>query len=278
MIKLLAVDMDGTCLAGRGVMTDRTFEALSRAAAQGIMVVPTTGRNLFCLPHRLSQGVFSSKSHGGAAAPLFRYCISSNGGRVTDVLARKTLFQAMLSRAAALEILERCRRIPLGLASHMNNRYLIQGQLFAWMGRMIYGQDAKGISCVRNMYKVIEKSRYPVEELQLYFAAPGAKAKVRQALEGFLQINAAYTGIYAEIFDKDASKGRALAALADDLNIESSEIACIGDGENDLSMFKVSGLKIAMGNSVPDLKAQADHVTADNRRDGAARAIYKYIL
>ena len=52
----------------------------------------------------------------------------------------------------------------------------------------------------------------------------------------------------------------------------------IGDGENDLSMFRVSGLKIAMGNSVAALKAQADHVTADHLHDGVARAIHRYIL
>ena len=56
------------------------------------------------------------------------------------------------------------------------------------------------------------------------------------------------------------------------------EIACIGDGENDLSMFVSSGVKIAMGNAVDKLKIQADHVVDTNSRDGAARAIEKYIL
>ena len=81
-----------------------------------------------------------------------------------------------------------------------------------------------------------------------------------------------------EIFSENASKGTALAALAQHLGIRTEEIACIGDGENDLSMFRVSGLKIAMGNSVAALKAQADHVTADHLHDGVARAIHRYIL
>ena len=89
---------------------------------------------------------------------------------------------------------------------------------------------------------------------------------------------AAYTGIYAEIFSKEASKGRALAALAEKLGIEKQEIACIGDGENDLSMFEASGLKIAMGNAVSGLKEQADYITATNNRDGVAEAVYKKIL
>ena len=83
-----------------------------------------------------------------------------------------------------------------------------------------------------------------------------------------------------EVFgDPDLDNDRnALAALAEHLGIRKEEIACIGDGENDLSMFRVSGLKIAMGNGVPELKEQADHVTGTNRHKGAAEAIKKYIL
>ena len=53
-IRLLAVDMDGTCLNSRSQMTAETIRALEAAAKAGIIVVPTTGRSLSCLPHRLS--------------------------------------------------------------------------------------------------------------------------------------------------------------------------------------------------------------------------------
>ena len=66
--------------------------------------------------------------------------------------------------------------------------------------------------------------------------------------------------------------------LAGHLGIGREEIACIGDGENDLSMFASSGLRIAMGNAVDMLKVQADHITETNRNDGAAKAIEHYIL
>ena len=49
---------------------------------------------------------------------------------------------------------------------------------------------------------------------------------------------------------RNASEGAALAALAARLNIPKEQIACIGDGENDLSMFEAAGLRIAMGNAV----------------------------
>ena len=38
-------------------------------------------------------------------------------------------------------------------------------------------------------------------------------------------------------------------------------------------MFGAAGIKIAMGNAVPELKERADLVTESNDRDGAAKAI-----
>lgn len=53
------------------------------------------------------------------------------------------------------------------------------------------------------------------------------------------------------------SKGVMLARLKHFLNLSQSEVACVGDGANDIAMFKESGLKIAFcAKSV--LKAHAD--------------------
>ena len=43
-------------------------------------------------------------------------------------------------------------------------------------------------------------------------------------------------------------------------------------------MFNTAGLKIAMGNSVPELKEKADFVTGSNNRNGVAEAVERYIL
>jgi hydroxymethylpyrimidine pyrophosphatase-like HAD family hydrolase len=43
--------------------------------------------------------------------------------------------------------------------------------------------------------------------------------------------------------------------------------------ENDLAMFRTSGLSIAMGNATDDVKQQAKEVTTSNQDEGFARAI-----
>lgn len=272
--------MDGTCLDGRSRMTDRTLRALRKAAEKGVIIVPATGRNLECIPHRLAAGTLRSTGtpDDHANQGLFRYVISSNGARVTDIRSRKTIFRASVKREDAMALFEKCRGKGLGIASHVRHRYLLQGRFLTAAGLMIYGKDAKGVYCVRNMETFIRSNDCEVEELQFYFLAPGAKDRVRAILRDYPSLHAAYTGIYVEVYSQDASKGNALAALAGHLGIGQEEIACIGDGENDLSMFASSGLKIAMGNAVDELKVQADHITESNRNDGAAKAIEQYIL
>lgn len=280
MIKLLAVDMDGTCLDARSRMTDRTLQALRKAAEKGVVMVPATGRNLECIPHRLAAGTLrrTGTPDDYANKGLFRYVISSNGARVTDICERKTIFRASVKREDALTLLENCRGKGLGIASHVRHRYLLQGRFLTTAGLLIYGKDAQGVYCVRDMETFVRRNDCEVEEFQFYFLLPGAKEKVRTILKDYPSLHAAYTGIYVEVYSRDASKGNALAALAGHLGIRQEEIACIGDGENDLSMFVSSGLKIAMGNAVDKLKVQADHIAESNRNDGAAKAIEQYIL
>ena len=275
MIKLLAVDMDGTCLDRRSRMTDATLEALRKAAGRGVIIVPTTGRNLECIPHRLAAGTLftTGAMDEKKNRDLFRYVISSNGACVTDIRERKEIFRAPVPADDVLPLLRECGKLRLGIASHIRHRYLLEGRFLTMAGRLVYGKDARGVCCVRSMEDFIRKGGYKVEEFQFYFFSPGAEQDVRSVLEKYPDLRAAYTGIYVEVYSKDASKGRALAELARHLNIRKEEIACIGDGENDLSMFESAGLRIAMGNAVEDLKKQADYVTDSNARDGAAKAV-----
>jgi len=62
-------------------------------------------------------------------------------------------------------------------------------------------------------------------------------------------------------------------AMAKRLNISTDAVATIGDMANDLAMFGVSGLSIAMGNATEEVKKMATHVTASNEDDGFAKAI-----
>ena len=82
----------------------------------------------------------------------------------------------------------------------------------------------------------------------------------------------------ADLFMNGLQKGNVLCALQEYLGITREETAAIGDGENDLSMFRGAGLKISMGNAVPLLKEKSDCITSSNDQDGVAKAVESFIL
>lgn len=265
MIQLLAVDMDGTCLNDKKRISDATLSALRRASEAGITVVPTTGRALQCLPFQLHDEHF------------FRYVISSNGACATDLETNQPLFNAEIPYGEVLDLLHQCRKLKLGVSVHVNHQFLLQGELLSLLGRLGYGKDAENTVCVKDIAEFLEREEADVEEIQLFFVSRHAKDKLRRLLEHYPQLAQAWTDRYVELYSPMASKGNALAALAEHLGIPRAQVGCIGDAENDLSMFASSGMRYAMGNAIPRLKERADMLLPSNNDDGVARAI-EYIF
>jgi Cof subfamily protein (haloacid dehalogenase superfamily) len=83
---------------------------------------------------------------------------------------------------------------------------------------------------------------------------------------------------YLDITHPLANKGDALSELARMVGVPLAEIAVIGDGANDVSMFKRSGLSIAMGNASHEVLGAADFLTDSNAREGFANAIRRFVL
>ncbi len=85
-------------------------------------------------------------------------------------------------------------------------------------------------------------------------------------------------GISFEITHADATKQHGVLEVARILGLKKEEIIGVGDGYNDFPLLMACGLKIAMGNAVPELKAIADFVAPSVEEDGVATVIEKFIL
>ena len=83
---------------------------------------------------------------------------------------------------------------------------------------------------------------------------------------------------YLDVTHPEANKGRAAQALCVMLGVDQRQLAVIGDMMNDIAMFEVAGLAIAMGQAPDAVKARADAVARPNTEDGFADAIERFIL
>lgn len=80
------------------------------------------------------------------------------------------------------------------------------------------------------------------------------------------------------ITHKVGSKEHGIRKLIKTLGFKKREIIAVGDGLNDIPLFRACGLKVAMGNANPELKAVADYVAPPVEEDGIVDVIEKFIL
>lgn len=83
---------------------------------------------------------------------------------------------------------------------------------------------------------------------------------------------------YVDVTHPLANKGHAVKALALHAGVAIENTVVIGDMTNDISMFRVAGFSIAMGQSPEAVKAAAQAVTGPNTADGFAAAVRSLVL
>ncbi len=266
MIKLLAIDMDGTCLNSKGEMTEKTLTALKKAAESGVVIVPTTGRNITCLPKKIQNESF------------YRYVISSNGALVVDLKEDKEIFKSYIDSDIAVEILGKCKKYPILIAAHIDRDYYVQGRILHMGVKHFLGKDSTRIIRVKSMAEALKEKGRHLEEFQFFYYGEKYRDIIKDIIAPFPQVCSAHSKGYAEIYNENGTKGKGVLMLAEHLGISPDEIACAGDGENDISMFEVAGHRFAMGNAVDEIKKRATVILPTNDEDGVAEGIYKYVL
>lgn len=131
---------------------------------------------------------------------------------------------------------------------------------------------------------------YFEEEPEGHFREPVYKVLVNRLKENDLEKAADFvenhTGLHhtssddglLDISAKGVSKGAGVLMLAGHLGIKPSEVCVFGDWDNDISMFEVAGMSVAMGNACEKIRSLATHHTTDHGDDGVAYGIRNFIL
>ena len=81
-----------------------------------------------------------------------------------------------------------------------------------------------------------------------------------------------------DILPRGNGKADGIQTTLDHYGLEREEVIAFGDGDNDLSMLKLAGTAVAMGNAVEHVKAAADYVTDTVENDGICQALRHFGL
>ena len=271
-IKMIGLDLDGTVLTEKKELTDRTKAAISKALAQGVVVLVATGRPWRGVPEELRD------------FPGMRYALTSNGARIIDTVEGRVIEEHLLSPRLAQKVLEIC-----GKYDTLQEVYF-DGQGYAPADQMaVVERYHKNPS----MCEYMRKTRIPVEDIgvlvkkenrgldkvQALFADMDERElawRELEAEEGLELVGSLRYNI--EINAAGVNKGKGLVNLGRMLGIRREEIMACGDGDNDIVMLKEAGFGVAMANGEDKVTEAADYITLSNEEDGVADVIEKYVL
>lgn len=79
--------------------------------------------------------------------------------------------------------------------------------------------------------------------------------------------------LFTDITAENADKGKGILSLAKHEGFDIKDCIGFGDGGNDMTMIKDCGIGVAMGNAIPELKAEANYITTSVDEDGIANAL-----
>lgn len=280
MVKLIAIDMDGTLLTPEHSITPRTILAINKALEQGIQVVIATGRAFYeahgivreydlNIPYICLNGAqIRNEQHEIVENyPMNNELITE----VTDVFKSEDVFyQVYTDRAIYTTSIERDIDIFIELAEQSGGNPDVEK-----IRRLMRERMAKtSLKEVENYREIYERED---EHVLKFLAASSNKPKLIRTKSYLNEIDqlAVSSSSYGnvEVTRKDAQKGIALEKIAEELNVDLKDVMAIGDNLNDISMLKRAGTAVAMGNATSEVKAIADVVTGTNIEDGVATAI-----
>lgn len=266
MIKLVAIDLDGTLLRDNKTISKRNKKVLAEAKQRGVKIVICTGRPLSAIEHILwDLHLFDNED----------YSITFNGGLVQRNQSGEILGKISFSFAEVNRLVEivQNHNLPIDILSD-DTVLQLSSEEKSWYEQAnpyltflkVTTEELKEYSIFNKAVSAFIPERIDCElnnlkkELGLDFEL----VKSRDMLLEFLP--------------KGVSKAYGLKILTKKLKLTFAEVMAIGDEENDLSMIKVAGLGVAMANAVQKIKNLADVVTASNVEDGVAQVIEEYVL
>lgn len=244
--KALILDVDGTLIPNKrdGMPSRKVKEAIAKASKL-IHIGVATSRPYFILSHIVDHLKLSGPS------------IIAGGTQIIDISSKKIIFEKELRIEDAIKIGKLSSALSIQLIVLDNdedvifsNKYIPKKPLHLWIHALTTTQADEFTKKLSDISTV-------------------AVHKVPSWTKNRFDLCITHAA---------ATKQHAILEVAKLLNIETHAIIGVGDGYNDFPLLMACGLKVAMGNAVPDLKAIADYIAPSVEEDGVVDVIEKFIL
>lgn len=263
VVRLVVTDMDGTLLTPEKQVTHATLTAIGQLKEAGVPVCLVSSR-----PPKAIAMYFEAL---GLATPYG----ALNGGIIRDAQGR-TLSSLCLAADAVQAALD------------MFSVHEVDPWIFSGDDWVVEDATAGYVPLERRVVRLepvvatnfstwLDRTGKLTGSSADYDLLERMEGEIGQMLEGRASV-ARSAPYFLDITPLEANKGHALREMGRLFDIAPHEIACLGDMRNDIPMFDIAGLSIAMGNATDEVASHAHVQTATNEQDGWAKAIETWVL
>ena len=257
------MDLDGTLVVGGHHIPPRCAEAISEAHRRGVHIVLATGR----MHHSAVQ--FAERL-GLDDEPVISY----NGAMVRRARSGELILHDPVPPDATGEILEYC------IANRANIHYYVQDVMYVlkvdhWARRYLERTGSVPVP-VGDVRTLPGKEPTKILIIDRPDRAERYLAEAQERFAGRVYVTRSLPE-YIEFLSVNASKGRALRAVAEHLGVPLEQTMGLGDMINDLPLIEEAALGIAMHHAPESVRQLADYVTGPGD-EGVAEAIEKFVL
>ncbi len=249
---LIAIDSDGTLRHSDGNISDKTKETIKKVIDCGNIVVICTARPRY-YTLKISNEV-----------GLNEYLISSNGTEIYDNINKKNIYCNYLPKKECKIIYRETKKLGLRVMFVSENteyvtmftRNASQILLDDKNVDIVLKKDIKQIMIISKYKELVKKYKSFIEQKSNLCVVDSSREDKEE--------------LWFSIISNKASKGIALQKIAKYLNVPMENTIAIGNDKNDISMFEVAGLSVAVSNAENDIKEIVKYVTLSNDEDGVA--------
>jgi Cof subfamily protein (haloacid dehalogenase superfamily) len=263
-ISLLIADVDGSLVTQEKLVTARARAAVQSLRAAGIAFAITSGR-----PPR---GMAMLIEPLGLTTPVAAF----NGGMFVKPDLITVLDQLTLPKDVAEDVVARLLSAGLDVWVYRGSDWFIRDRDAPHVERE---QETVQFAptVISDLKDVLDGAVKIVgigDELEL---VARCEADLRRSVGNHASA-ARSQPYYLDVTHPAANKGMVVRNLSRMLDVPLAQIATIGDMPNDVLMFALAGLSIAMGNASPDVQRTARRVTTSNEEEGFANAVAWFVL
>lgn len=254
-IKLIFIDSDDTLKKTDGTISDRAKKAIQENRKVGNKIIICTARPRY-------QTLEVMKEAGSDDI-----IVSSNGSEIYDSNDNKIIFNSFIDKNSVIKLVKYAYSKDIRLILTMEDYDYVTKEIRNPNQKLLnkhnYVEELTGCNVKQCMF--IDKKSEEIYKIKDILSEDNKLHIVDE-----INKNSPYEEKWFSVSNSNCSKGKALKIVSKYLNIPIENTIAIGNDKNDISMFEVAGLSVAVANASDNIKSKVKHITLSNDEDGVA--------